>query len=642
MAKFDLDPGFEEVKLDEGFQDIPVPHHAPAPAHSQSSPNEPSDLKDFGMGAEQGATLGLADEAGGGLQALLNKLQGTGHNVLPSVFSKSPTQQNAELEAQGFTGDIGPTDSSQMYRQAADEEAARFDQAGERSPWLYGSGQLAGGIGLGIATGGASSAAASGVRSGIGMGEQVALKEALKQGGKAALAKELGKRALTGAITAAPSGAVIGAGMSKGKLIDSTPEDKMQLAKDTGIGAAEGSALGGLFGLVGHGAKEQARSDSPLYNQLKASYKEGTEGRKFTGKAAMSERLAEQQGASSDVTDQLFNARKQLGENIEDVLSSAGQSGIKVTPSENLLNNSKDLSSVLFENPRLLGTDKSKKYLELLNKLDQGELDPAAANQVRREIKETLLGVDDPEIKNVLTRFSQSLDGDIAEAVPGFKDANKQFHDFNRASLETITNKGIPQEFNQTYLSNVNKPKEKVFQASQKILKEMNVPGTGAEQSTQTFNSFIANLKKLDQEQPGLLKKLNINPAELENKMQKQADLGAIRQSITGYEPQSGLKSQVLGTFTARGSLMANANRAGRVVGLGKSLYKATDDQLRAMTPELSNIPGMKHIAGSLEDALTKNDMQKKNAVLFSIMQNPAAREFINSQFGEDQGEDQQ
>ncbi len=109
---------------------------------------EPSKLESLGRGIQQGATLGFSDELSGGIQAALDKLA-------PFVGLPSVTESNKALLDQGFTGDIGPTDS--LYTQARNEERQILREAEKANPKLFGTGELVGSaiIPLGAASTGA-------------------------------------------------------------------------------------------------------------------------------------------------------------------------------------------------------------------------------------------------------------------------------------------------------------------------------------------------------------------------------------------------------------------------------------------------------------------------------------------------------
>src|SRR5690606_30454395 len=102
---------------------------------------------DGALGATQGMLLNAADELGGATSALLDK----GIESIAELIPGTDANKLKELEEQGFQmPEESLADTYRMYQQNAEDE---FKAAEERSPWAYGAGQLAGGIGTGIAAG---------------------------------------------------------------------------------------------------------------------------------------------------------------------------------------------------------------------------------------------------------------------------------------------------------------------------------------------------------------------------------------------------------------------------------------------------------------------------------------------------------
>lgn len=189
-----------------------------------------SKLQSALLGAQQGATLGFADEMAGGTQAALDKLaQLTGQS--------SPTDVSAKLAAQGFTGDIGPTSTEDLYSQARDVSRKDFSQAQAENPKSYLAGELA------------AAAATSALPV-----------------GSAARASDLASAIRTGGIV----GGVAGAGASE--------KQGLGLAKDVAMGAGIGAVGGGVlksgvdkFGkLTGLLGKNMSPEELALYRAARA------------------------------------------------------------------------------------------------------------------------------------------------------------------------------------------------------------------------------------------------------------------------------------------------------------------------------------------------------------------------------------
>lgn len=622
----DLDAGFEEVQLDDGFQEIPL------------HPEEQAKLKQYTKlqsalaGAKEGLTLGTSAELGGVEQALLDLFQSMGHVLLPSMVGASPTQIAAKLKADRAKGDIGPSTTFEMYRQAQKEGEQELKEAKEENPLSYLGGELAGGLAGGIGTSGAVSFATKGVRAGLGLGEEVALK-GLSTSGKAA---ELGKRAISSAIPAAGMGVVAGAGSSEGKLIDSTPEEKQKLLEDVKSSAKFGAVTGGALGILGTGVKQPGEEatkigDNDYFRQLALAFKEGRAGKGFSGVKQTAERLKQETSEAVDVSKKLLGAREQLGQNIDNVLTNASKQGVKIEPSETLTNAASDVQELLASKPTLLGKAETGKTLDKIDSLLNNQLDPKEANELRKTFRDLALTIQDTDYHLPLKRFSTTLNNDIEASVPGFKQANKLFYEYSKAGPESLLTKGLPVEEAGKFLSESKAPSKEVISNVEKVMKKMTAPGTSGEVEKKTFMEFMDNLKDFEKQNPGKLQELGIDLNKLEQGVYTQADLSAIRKTIQGYEPEAGWKSNLLGFFTPRGMSMRVANVAGKATGaaskpleLGKNLYQATDEELQSVIiPQLQEIPGAEAIIRKLDEAISSKDISKKNALLFSIMQNP-------------------
>jgi hypothetical protein len=176
-------------------------------------------------GVKAGATFGFADEMAGTTQSGLDTIQGLLSKF--GMMKKSPTQVSEELAAQGFTGDIGPTSSGQMYTDVRDEARAQEKLAMEQQPLAYFGGSLAGGAA-------------------VPMG-------AIGQLPKAA---SLGQKVLTGAKVGLGTGLVAGAGTSEAETI---PE----FAGDVALGGATGLTVGATLPPAISGVKAAGKE---LYN----------------------------------------------------------------------------------------------------------------------------------------------------------------------------------------------------------------------------------------------------------------------------------------------------------------------------------------------------------------------------------------
>lgn len=571
---------------------------------------------DLSKGITQGTTLGFADELGGvtaaGIdytQRLLNKL---------GLAGKSPGQINEELKAQGFTGDL-PSSASEIYREGQQATAKDFAKSEERSPWLYKSGELLGGIGAGIA--------ATPVLGETGGSK---LLDILNTSGKGAFAKELGKRAGIAALEAAPVGLAAGAGYSEGKLVGATPEEQEKLLEDTLKGGATGSLIGGTVKLAsdvapiaiqkGSEALDDLVKDLKFPRQIKKAFEIGKEGTGIRGSEASAKALAEEAATGKGVTDQLMEARRLLGQNIDEITKQATASGKVIVPDSDLLTKAVELGQEVSQNPKLLGKDASSQTFELISKLGRGELNPQEAYTLRKSLKEISQNQQIPyESRAVFQRFNDSLAKGIEDQVPGFKQALKDFHDYSGAT-EQLFSEGLDVSPQSLY----GVSRDDLIKKMDEIIKKSGKMGTAYQKGEAGLNKFYESLES----KPELLQKTGLDVNKIKDTLKEASDKSSIRQGIQGYEPHAGATKHLLSADTGTGVAYGAAHATGKAINMLGKLSKWPVDQMAKVGQKLQ-AGKAKFLGDALLEAIEKGDQVKKNAVIFAILQNPSARKEI-------------
>lgn len=213
----------------------------------------------LGRGIAQGATLGTADEIGGlygsgfeAIQRLLNRL---------GLADKSPGQVAEELEAKGFTGDVGPTSLEETYRQYRDIQRERDKEVREATPGSFMAGELAGGMLL----------------PGAGAGKFISK-------GAGALGRAKRASAVGGGFGAAAGLGTTEADLTKGEFTEA--------ARDVGASTLAGATAGGGLSLAGSAARGITKAISnigkettgPGVGDFVRSYQLGRKGVDVAGK----------------------------------------------------------------------------------------------------------------------------------------------------------------------------------------------------------------------------------------------------------------------------------------------------------------------------------------------------------------------
>jgi hypothetical protein len=208
----------------------------------------------FMKGAEQGVTLGFADELAGGIQSGLESLVKFGiPGILPEGISKTPQQVNQDLLSQGFTGDDL---TRSTYESARDLARQDYKEAERSNPGSYIGGNITGGALTAIIPGG------------VGAKIMSPLGEAAQGASALTKATQIAKNAL-------PVGAAIGLGTSEA-------EKPVELGLDVASGALLSGVVGGGLNLAGQGLTAGKDSLGNLITSkaptIARAYEKGKEG----------------------------------------------------------------------------------------------------------------------------------------------------------------------------------------------------------------------------------------------------------------------------------------------------------------------------------------------------------------------------
>jgi len=269
-------PTEEELEKFKKYQES-----KPASIKSEKDEEEsqtPSDIGDFLKGTAQGATLGFGDEILAALQATV-----------------SP-EQKSWLE---------------RYRQKQKENEAAYQEAQERSPWLTGIGELAGGFALPVGTvlkGAKAAEAAIGAK---------ALQEALTAGKTAEQAAKISQRAknLYNLKSATKTGATIGGIAGLGTSEGTIEESPGKLASDVATGATFGGVLGAAGSKIGASTSEYIKESPKIQRALRAMGLEA-EGINLTteeGQSVINEKIKD---STKDTAESIINTYKAAGEDL--------------------------------------------------------------------------------------------------------------------------------------------------------------------------------------------------------------------------------------------------------------------------------------------------------------------------------------
>lgn len=662
---------------------------------TKASQKQYSPLESAGKGIQQGALLGGADELAGAAQAIPNALMSLGHNVAPSLVGMSPTQMNEYLKSQGTKGDIGPTSSKELYKEVQKEEQGEQKAAEEQNPISYIGGNLAGGL-LGFsgakalgaipelakgaegtdALARASRIGATAVNAApIGATAGALSSNANLVGGNADDLKELAKDTATGAAT----GSLVGAGIQAG-------------AEALGAGA---QAAGKAFGKYAPKDLKHMLYNYKLGTQGVNPGSEATRVGTLANPESLEAPLSQQTtDTAMSLVDKYKQGKEILGQKLGQVLQDATDNGqtLKLTPefnkSLNAFEQVADQNNLLQENPQF-----SKLY-EQITALKNNELNPIEARQLKDSVSAIAeqsfgQGIAGNQIAVLAKGFAEDLNSALKSQVSGFGQANDAFSQF-LIPFEASLSKGLPAEGSGVSISRMKNSPAKIADRLKYIMQNLGDNG----KADSTYSQFLRSLQKAQQNatkagtqsiaegspaaQPSIFDQLGMQPQDIEKTL-KDANFKYKAQQAYGAANGTSPVTNPIKFLTGNANIVANKlglgvgsnaaqaaagqlskvaesvspvalagiestaaqNETGKlsdvrgdnqVLHASQKLYAATDDELSHFGQQLAKIPGQQPLATSLQKAIQDHDTHSKNAILFSIMQNPSLRSIVDSE----------
>lgn len=612
-SKAKLDTGFEEVPLDTGFQDVPIEQ-------------DPSILQGALETGEDASRAFLEETTLGGLGEISGAVRAGGEKLLAGLTGQ---------EAQDFLD---------LYKKYREEEEAKIKMSAERSPTASAIGGVAGMVLPGLATAG-SGLVAGGAKAAIG--------QAVKGGGFKALGKLMGK--------GAASGAALGGAQALGKSEESLLEDPMAVGEDVLSGAEAGAVFGGALPLVSVPVgkllgklKQKAGAyaeRSPFVRQTKLAFEKGRAGEIIEETDPYRTKVArEQTGAIEGLTTKILEADEALGKTFGQIIDDATAKGTQISLGEQSVSALSSVNNLLKQNEILQSLPEAQKFKDALGKILSGNpLSPREAFDLKKYVGSLKNKIDVPGLKAIAGQLENDIDGALSTNVQGFKQVNELFAKFRSSVPETLM--GGQKMFGELA---PRARQEKLKKAVTRTYEGIGMPGEANRETQRKFTKLMDNVQELEKTNPGLLESLGLakSPTAFEQGIRGTADEFALTRQALGFEPQSGITTNLVATATGspattgRGLLLDYSNRLGNVTKLlkpsadvGRKLYSAPESVLQAVGKQLegSGVPGLSNLGTSLIRGLTEKNSAMKNAVLFSLMQNPEARLMLNKFIPQDE-----
>lgn len=627
-----------------------------------------SDARDLGLGLAQGLTFSGADELTGAIKAAYAKLN-------PST---------TEEEAATF---------ADLYRKKQQESQKSFEEASERSPWLYGAGQIAGGVTSGAATGGLL---------GLGSASVGAARAAVPALTSSQRLLALGGRGLSTYKTALP--VILGeAALSSKEGGITSVEEAKQLGKDVLGGAA--FALPATIGLQGvaEGARLGANKltgglrnyieESPQLRQMERAFKEygkkvGVNPSSETAidKGVMSYKPYGQElmvdipyeggtkfsllntKRAEGIANKIIDVDEKLGKAVGDSLDTFTN---KIDASDIELATRKTIDKLKTEIPSI---DNDMNFKAMTDRILSRNYKNASARDIKNTIDdatsiiEKVSGWTTPtpeqeEIVPLMRNLRKQLNDRLKNEVPEYRDAAERFKQFRAAYIEQPIKGGGSLTSEDVIFGKMKRGEDKLIKAYEDMIENASGASKAVKSTEARFAKFGDAGKQFETSETDRLSQGKIQESIIEpiedtlTQIKNWSDDAAVRSNVRKTnEAQGGIihtiKDIMLLGNTGRGAALQASYMAGKASRIGQSgqnnpiskvvssIYRAPQETTLALSQKLKSVPGLEKYGKSLEDALNSPDANRRNQVLFTIMQNPQARLFVNEETN-DSGEEQ-
>jgi hypothetical protein len=292
------------------------------------------------------------------------------------------------------------------------------------------------------------------------------------------------------------------------------------------------------------------------------------------------------------------------------------------------------------------GTDVSKTphqmqgTLDKLTSLVKGELSPQEAYNLALDLEKL-----DAEllpqglVKSIKAAAKESADVALApESTVGSSPISRAFQkqeDIKSKLPEMILGEARPPQYQNKQMRDLgfSAPQKIYDTVSEKIIDKLSDTATSGDDAKIIINSLEENIAKLNESYPEL--KLDFN--EVIKRLKNVSQDVTLRKKILSEQGKSDdALNMLLGKLNSLfgyGGVYAVSSIAGgttRTLGKFNNLIStASDSTLMPVAKTLQGVKGVSHLGAALEGALNNKSLAAKNAAIFSIMQNPEARNAI-------------
>lgn len=625
---------------------------------------------DLSKGVARGLTMEGLDEMGGAIGAGVERGLG--------AIGIGPAAVDAQLREQGFTGSGVEQSLADTYRDYQSGISQNLKESEERSPILTIGGQIAGGITGGTALSGALGA-------GKAAKNAMSISDIARNSGKSKAALELLKRGGQSYKEIAPLLAVE-AGLASEEQLVGEGSDAGAFAQDVAGGLAFGlPAMVGLQGITdvvapagkaglqkAGKAISEAVDESPMARQAKLAFQKYGQELKLNPKSEklIKEGVAEVEGGKASslwnseraslITDKILKADEELGKLVGQSIETSSKAGVKVNAQDIAQQAFDDITQLSQELPTVLQDRNFNATMQKILKRDYNNVSPKEIKAALEDISNSVerissMKLPTPELQeaaNVLRNMRKNLDKRLKDSVPAYQEAAERFYQFRRSYMEQPIAGQYDPALDDLMYGNMKKGQKKLVESFEDLVSRSTadsdaVGGVEAKfaKLRESTKNFEAN--ELERVAKGKIQTPVMPGAEdFMKEIRDYADDAAVRRATrktqeTQAGEKAGLKNLLGVGDTGRGAILSGAYQAGRVsvskpaqkiARMGRNIYNAPTETLTGLAQKLENNSATASIGRSLREGLESGDTAKRNAALFTIMQNPKARILVDEE----------
>jgi hypothetical protein len=452
----------------------------------------------------------------------------------------------------------------------------------------------------------------------------------------------------------APLMAAEGAFRSEGNIIGGTDEEQNKVLEDTA-----GSLLFGIPAVVGLDAVTEVAvplakagfkkgtdylggvvESNPFLRKLGIGFEKGLEGKNPLAESGIKKMEAEQLDRSSGLMDQILEADKKLGIQVGASLEQAEKAGqiLDIARPVQKAIKALDFSYQTFQD--MNDNNRGRQIFErIANKMD-GVVSPLEAKALIDDVdafigKFTATGnktSTDVAILDSLHKVRKELSDQMKNEISGYREASQRFEEFRRLVPETIMSGQTPQDTSGIFMGKLRNAEGKLYKGIDDLHMNAMAQGSGSGDKRKAFINTERGVSEFMMNEINRGAQSPFDGKQFLDNIKKYSDEANYLKEVQTVKAPFVTSTNVVGALGQLGHLGAHAGAtvAGRVArpvaDISRKAYKLPAEKLNGLADRLESIPGLSTLGKALKDGLQNGDQAKKNAALFSILQNPQAR----------------